>query len=288
MLRVIMNKYLYLFAIRRANTRWLLIVSLSLALPAFSNNVLATSVAGEQGESSSNECVVALHGLARSAASMKKLAEKLEQTGYTVANIDYPSRKYSLPELAESAVARGLESCERQGAGIVHFVSHSMGGILIRQYLQNTPIENLGRVVMLAPPNQGSEVVDALRDTPGFELLNGPAGLKLGTDAASIPRSLGPATFDLGVVAGTRSINLLLSTYLPDPDDGKVSVASAQLQGMCDFITVAVSHPFIMRDEAVILQVIHYLSKGRFSKESDTEINQWQGDELPSHCTPAR
>lgn len=233
-----------------------------------------------------NQCVIALHGLARSAASMKKLVAELEHTGYTVANIDYPSREYTIPELAESAVQRGLDSCQHQGADVVHFVSHSMGGILIRQYLKTNEIENLGRVVMLAPPNQGSEVVDALRDTPGFELLNGPAGLQLGT--GGIPGTLGPATFDLGIIAGTRSINLLLSTYLPDPDDGKVSVASAQLEGMCDFLTVEVSHPFIMRDNAVIEQVIYYLSSGQFSRDANTVVESDKPNKiLPSHCSLA-
>lgn len=244
------------------------------------------AAAGSPTSGSGSECVIALHGLARSAASMKKLVAELEQAGYSVANIDYPSRKYTVAELADSAVASGLDSCEQQGAEVVHFVSHSMGGILIRQYLETRPIEHLGRVVMLAPPNQGSEVVDALRDTPGFEMLNGPAGLQLGTDAGSIPRKLGPATFDLGVVAGTRSINLLLSTYLPDPDDGKVSVSSAKLQGMCDFLAVEVSHPFIMRDDGVIEQVIHYLSAGQFLRDSTTAVKADEvSDALPPHCS---
>jgi hypothetical protein len=120
--------------------------------------------------------------------------------------------------------------------------------------------------VMLAPPNHGSEVVDNLRDIPGFAALNGPAGLQLGTEATSVPNNLGPVTVDTAVIAGTTSINLLLSNYLPNPDDGKVSVASARLEGMCAFLTMPVSHPFIMSDEAVIEQVIRYLNSGQFTQ----------------------
>ena len=278
-----------LFAVLPARCRLGVLLPLWMILTGLSNAAAAENPDGRNLDvGRGSECVVALHGLARSAASMKKLVTELEQAGYSVANIDYPSRKFTISELAHSAVATGLDSCEQHGAEVVHFVSHSMGGILIRQYLETQSIEHLGRVVMLAPPNQGSEVVDALRDTPGFELLNGPAGLQLGTDAGSIPSTLGPATFDLGVVAGTRSINLLLSTYLPDPDDGKVSVASARLQGMCDFLAVGVSHPFIMRDDDVIEQVIHYLSNGQFSRDSDSAVESEENSSaLPRHCSAA-
>jgi len=237
------------------------------------------------------ECVIALHGLARTAASMEKMAEELAEHGYRVANVDYPSREKTVEELAAPAIQEGLETCQAEGASRVHFVTHSMGGILVRQYMNGHTIENLGRVVMLAPPNQGSEVVDALRDTPGFEAINGPAGMQLGTKVTDVPRSLGPVAFDLGVIAGTRSINLVLSTYLPDPDDGKVSVDSAQVEGMCDFLALPVSHPFIMRDDDVIAQVIHYYQSG-FFKDTEAEDNAGKtattvaSDELPAHCTP--
>lgn len=238
-----------------------------------------------------SECVIALHGLARSAASMEKLVEAVASAGYLVANIDYPSREKTVNVLAGLAVKQGLDACRQQGAETIHFVSHSMGGILIRQYLKENSLDNLGRVVMLAPPNQGSEVVDALRDTPGFELINGPAGMQLGTGADDVPRTLGSASFDLGVIAGTRTINLILSTYLPDPDDGKVSVASARVAGMCDFLTVEVSHPFIMKSDEVIEQVLHYFANGRFSRKSAigsvSSSASESADTLPVHCTQA-
>lgn len=167
---------------------------------------------------------------------MDQLASAFTERGYRVANVDYPSREHRIEELAEIALSEGLRACQVAAHGQIHFVTHSLGGIILRYYLAQHRIPNLGRVVMLAPPNRGSEVVDSFGQLPGFELLNGPAGAQLGTDAASIPLRLGPVDYPVGVIAGTRSINPLLSTALPDPDDGKVSVERAKVEGMTDFI----------------------------------------------------
>lgn len=233
-----------------------------------------------------DECVIVLHGLARTAKSMVKMAAALSESGYIVANVDYPSREKTVQELASPAIQSGLKQCEKQGATTMHFVTHSMGGILVRQYLSEHTLENLGRVIMLAPPNQGSEVVDKLGDMPGYELLNGPAGLQLGTDVDSVPLLLGPVDFDLGIIAGTRSVNLVLSTLLPNQDDGKVSIARAQIEGMCDFLVLEVTHTFIMKNDEVINQVLHYLGHGYFSRTNQTNIQALQLPAMvpPSHC----
>ncbi|MCC5452606.1 alpha/beta hydrolase [Rheinheimera sp. UJ51] len=210
------------------------------------------------------ECVILLHGLARSADAMQVLEKRLQQAGYVVSNVDYPSTQYPIEQLAALAIEQGLRYCQQQSAQPVHFVTHSLGGILVRYYLTQQPIAHLGRVVMLGPPNQGSEVVDNLKDVPGFELLNGPAGQQLGTDEASVPRRLGPVDFELGVIAGTQSINLLLSTLLPNPDDGKVSLESTKVKGMTDFIALPTTHPFMMKNDAVIAQTLYFLQHGEF------------------------
>jgi len=211
-----------------------------------------------------NECAILLHGLARSDSSMKTMAVELTNAGYTAINYDYPSTQYSVEKLADDAISEALSLCPDQAT--VHFVTHSMGGILVRQYLSTQTIENLGRVVMLGPPNKGSEVVDTLHDMPGYELLNGPAGHQLGTDIESIPNKLGPADFELGIIAGTRSINLILSTMLPSTDDGKVTVENTKLDGMKEHIALPVTHPFMMKNKDVIEQVIHFLKSGTFKQ----------------------
>ena len=197
---------------------------------------------------------------------MEALEERLLKEGYSVSNVDYPSRDYPIETLSKIAVEKGLNYCKRRASEKINFVTHSLGGILVRHYFASNKLHNLGRVVMLGPPNQGSEVVDQLKNAPGFELINGPAGRQLGTNFSSIPRALGPVDFELGVIAGTQSINLILSTMLPDPDDGKVSVDSTKVEGMADFIALPTTHPFMMRNEAVIDQTVYFLKNGSFKK----------------------
>ncbi len=213
----------------------------------------------------SADCVVFLHGLARTSKSMAVVAAAFDAQGYRVANVDYPSRKKPVEELAKIAVDKGVDQCEAGAAEKVHFVTHSLGGVLVRYYFEHNQLVQLGRVVMLAPPNKGSEVVDKLSNVPGYFLLNGPAGLQLGTGEGSIPSTLGPVTYPVGVIAGTRTINFLLSQFLPNPDDGKVSVENTKVEGMVDFIELPVSHPFIMRDDAAIAQALAFITSGKFT-----------------------
>jgi len=208
------------------------------------------------------ECVILLHGLARTKRSLSELQAALTDAGYHTVNNGYPSTKHKIEKLAKDAIPGALALCP--SGTKIHFVTHSMGGILVRRYLSTKKIANLGRVVMLAPPNKGSQVVDNLKDFPGFSLMNGPAGRQLGTEKRSVPNSLGPAEFELGIIAGTRSINLILSMMLPNPDDGKVSVENTKLEGMSDHITLPVTHPFMMKNKDVIKQVIHFLKNGVF------------------------
>ena len=219
------------------------------------------------GVASAADCVVLLHGLARTAMSMNPMQRALAEEGFETANIDYPSRDYSIEQLAGIAIPEGLEACRaKDGIDRIHFVTHSLGGILLRQHLSKESIADLGRVVMLGPPNQGSAAVDELRDMPGFEWLNGPAGLQLGKGAESVPLKLGPATFELGVIAGNRTIDPITSSVLENPDDGRVSVADTRLDGMADFVEVDHSHAFMMRMGEPIRLTIRFLTNGTFDE----------------------
>lgn len=217
------------------------------------------------------DCVILLHGLARTSDSMRPMAEALQAQGYRVVNLDYPSRQWPIAVLAQKAIPTALTQCRTQATTRIHFVTHSLGGILLRQYLQQNRITELHRVVMLAPPNKGSEIVDHLKNLPPFDWLNGPAGSELGTSANDLPQQLGAVNFELGVIAGTTSINLLLSLYLPNPDDGKVSLESTKVEGMRDFIALPVSHPFIMKDKDTMAQVIYFLQQGHFLHEATAQ-----------------
>ena len=214
-----------------------------------------------------DEYVVLLHGLARTSDSMNKMEKALAKEGYKAINFDYPSREHEIAELAEMAVGGAIEQCNRQNAEKIHFVTHSLGGILVRAYLTDHKVPNMGRTVMLAPPNRGSEVVDKLKHVPGFKFINGPAGLQLGTGEEGVPSGLGPANFEVGIIAGTQSINVILSMLIPSKDDGKVSLERVHLENESDFLSLPVSHAFIMKDDDVIKNVIHFLKTGAFIEE---------------------
>ena len=210
------------------------------------------------------DLVVVLHGMGRTKLSMAWRAGRLEQQGYDVLNFSYPSTCGS-DAGSTTHLQQELQSQLTARAGQVHFVTHSLGGIVVRAYLKQHPPTNLGRVVMLSPPNQGSEVVDRLRDNFLYRLATGPAGQELGTEKTSTPNTLGEVDFPLGVITGDRSFNPLFSAWLSGPNDGKVSVRRAKVSGMTDFLVVPHSHSFIMRSSAVARHVVHFLAHGKFS-----------------------
>jgi len=213
---------------------------------------------------SAPEAVILLHGLCRSSHSMARMESALAGAGYQVQNVSYPSRTASIQQLADDAIGGAVARCRRNGAVRVDFVTHSLGGIMVRSYLARHDLPSLGRVVMLAPPNRGSEVVDKLGGWFLFKWINGPAGNELGTDTNSVPNRLGPVTYPVGVIAGDRSINWINSLLIPGRDDGKVSIERTRLAGMSDHIVIHATHPFIMKNREAIRQTIQFLRTGVF------------------------
>jgi triacylglycerol lipase len=226
--------------------------------------------------SPTQEYVVLLHGLCRSSRSMQVMATALRERGYRVLNRDYPSRSAPIDELSESVVGQALADCRNHGATKIHFVTHSLGGILVRSYFTRHSAENVGRVVMLGPPNQGSELVDRLGPSPLFLLINGQAGRELGTGAASLPNRLGSPSYCVGIIAGNRSINWINSWLIPGPDDGKVSVERTRLRGMTDHIVIPATHPFMMRNPEAIRQTVRFLRWGKFEHGDRNEWIFWR------------
>lgn len=218
----------------------------------------ATTVSAE-----SQETVILLHGLGRTRWSFWRVEQALRHDGYRVINLTYPSRARSLEELSRDWLAPLVAA---QGAATrLHFVTHSMGGILLRCYLRDHALPNPGRVVMLAPPNAGSELADRLKPTWFYRTVNGPAGQQLGT--SGLPVVLGPwpaGAGELGVIAGDRSLNPLFSSWMPGPGDGKVTVARARLAGMTAFVTIHYSHTWLAWRGPVIAQIRAFLRTGRF------------------------
>ena len=216
---------------------------------------------------SAPETVVLLHGMARSSKAMNKMAKVLRRDGYEVINVDYPSTTASIEKQTEQ-IFTGLKP-QIENTETVHFVTHSMGGIILRQYLEDHDIPNLGRVVMLAPPSRGSEVTDKLGNVFLYKWINGPAGNQLGTGTNSLPLRLKDPAFELGIIAGDRTINPFLSMLIPGPDDGKVSLARVKPSCYTDYVQLHVTHPCMVWNKKVIQQTKQFIETGRFAPEEN-------------------
>ncbi len=217
--------------------------------------------------SESADTVVLIHGLGRSARSMAILSTRLANADFRVVRFGYPSRSEPIEALVDS-LEIFLDTCCAGDDSDVHFVTHSMGGLLVRSYLDQEGEPFTGRVVMLSPPNQGSEIVDAFADSPMLRHMLGPSGSRLGTGSTGIPGQLGPIDFELGIITGDRTLNPIGSWLIPGPDDGAVGVDRARIEGAADFKVVSATHTFIMNDQEVARDVVSFIRTGAFRNSS--------------------
>ena len=239
-------------------------VFLALAPPPALAFAPAVAEGQAQERSAPTHCVVLLHGIGGFGLILKLMELDLKKEGYVVANVSYPSLLEPIETLAAEAVEKGLDRCRAEGLARIHFVTHSMGGILVRQYLSTRKIEGLERVVMLAPPNRGSQVADFVGASPLNRVYEPEVLAQLGTGEASVARRLGPPDFELGVIAGTRNRRKLLPGTPTEPSDGVVTVEETKASSMKDFLEVPVTHTTIVWNEEVRRQTAHFLRNGRF------------------------
>ena len=216
-------------------------------------------------EVGNKEIIVLLHGLGRGNIAMWKLASRLEDAGYYVQRVGYSSLTQTPDQILED-VSEQINKCCVGQKQTVHFVGHSLGGLLIRAYLQDNKVSNLGRVVLMGTPNQGNEIVEKYRDSWWMQFA-GPTALALGTEEGSFPNTLKDPYYPVGVIAGeTDGDN---DEYLPGKDDGLVSVESTKLKnGMTDFIIIETGHSMMRYNEDVAKQTISFLQSGRFNHRS--------------------
>jgi pimeloyl-ACP methyl ester carboxylesterase len=190
----------------------------------------------------------------------------LDVAGFATLNLGYESRRKPLETLADD-IHPAITRFAGATPGLLHFVGHSMGGLVARAYLARYPTSRMGRVVMLGTPNGGSQIADRLGHLALYRAYFGPAGQQLGTrrDAAT-QAVLPPVTYPVGIIAGNRSIDPISSVFLlPGPNDGRVTVEDTKLDGMTDHIVIGTAHAFLPTDSRAIALTIAFLRNGQFA-----------------------
>lgn len=235
-----------------------------LVLINFSNPVVADEY--------NKELVVLLHGIGHSEWNMAGVEYALQKEGYSTLNIGYPSVDKKLSELSDFLDGRlDQEGVWEKGYNKVHFTTHSMGGLVVRTYLndrkKSISDKNLGRVVMLAPPHGGSEVADLLKDFPPYQWVFGPAGQELTTEQQIKTKT--DVYYDLGIIAGNKEWPYIIAAHIiPDASDGRVALEKTKLKGMKDHVTLSATHSFISWKPSVHKQIIYFLKHGKFKHAS--------------------
>lgn len=219
----------------------------------------------------SDNFVILVHGLRANSKTFLKMEKALLAEGYNICRVDYPSTEYTIEALADTVLIEAVHRCHQAGSDSLYFVGHSMGGILIRYFLQENEVSPLGKVVFISAPNHGTELVNKLEWSTLFQKFNGPGGMQLGAAEDDFIQSLELPDYNFAVIMSERSINPVESMLISGKDDGRVPIESARLEGMQDFVLVKTNHHFSMKNDATIKQVISYLKTGQFVKDLHTD-----------------
>lgn len=208
------------------------------------------------------EVVILVHGYGRSASAMWKLEQYFEQAGFQVRSVGYNSLIQGVPAIKKQ-LAKKLNKLLKHNTQKVHFVGHSMGGLLIRSYLGENQVNHLGNVVTMGSPNAGTPLADYFL-SKWYGFLGGPALKSLSAKGSPFLKSLPRPDYNLGVIAGVVH-RASREHLLPGKDDGLVPLQSTKVLGMKDFIVMPVSHYNMRYNQAVATQAIHFLQRGVFT-----------------------
>jgi pimeloyl-ACP methyl ester carboxylesterase len=209
----------------------------------------------------SGEMVFLLHGIGKGKMDMAPMARALRKQGYAVVNWHYPSTRYNIADLADKLAAE----VGKFPAYKIHFVTHSMGGIVVRTCLSRHPVQNVGRIVMIAPPSQGAELAKFFGDWPLYKFLLGPAGQDLKPADMGKCASAGVPSCEFGIIAGGTGKERGINPLLPGDNDGTVTVASTRLEGEKDFALVPYPHPVIQMMPKTAALTVSFLEHGTFA-----------------------
>lgn len=231
----------------------------------------APQLVGDPADEPVERWVFLLHGILMSKRSMGYLEERLKAAGFHVVNRSYPSTRLSIQENADFLRRRIQRHTAGAGNVEVNLVTHSMGGLVARQYLTHTPPPRFGALVQIAPPNQGSEKATRFKDFFFYRWVYKRTGQQLVTGLAGLQSELGYPDVRLGVIAGGTGDADGFSPAIPGDDDGTISVENTKLRTMDDHIVLRYSHAFIMKKRETADQVIAFLNRGRFRRANDSE-----------------
>lgn len=231
--------------------------------------LMSVSVSASAYAARDVNCVVLLHGLARTHHAMSSIESTLKQHDYFVINQDYPSTKKSISELANQNIQPMVDACLNHHPDHIMFVTHSLGGIVLQKYLENHTINNLTHIVMLSPPNHGSPLADILHTNRFYQKIMGPSGQELTTHYMHQKPAL-TRSYQIGIIAGNFNLIPFSNYFFRGENDGKVSVSSAHMEHMSDFIVLPVGHTFMMSNTRVKNQIVHFLRFSVFQHQPKT------------------
>ncbi len=218
-------------------------------------------------KSTSDEDVVfMLHGLGRNKSAMVLLGSRLMEAGFHVKQVGYHSLTQSPDEILAD-VTQQIQSYPVAPEQTINFVGHSLGGLMIRAYLDTNEVPNLGRVVLIGTPNKGTPIVDKFREEWWMKMA-GPMTLALGTDAESFPSTIGAPYYPIGLIAGVMT-DLENEQFMPGVDDGVVPLESVQLEGSRDMIIFEENHTAMRFNKEISDQTIAFLINGEFNRQKE-------------------
>lgn len=244
----------------------LMTIPLVIAACSLRKEVTAQSVSTQSN--SGSDYVVLLHGLWNKSSRLADFEDYFEGKNYQVLNLDYPSTEYSIEELEEKYLRPVLKAIPLNKGQRVHFVTHSMGGILLRQFFRENEFDPAGRVVMISPPNQGSQWADRLKESDFYRSMAGPAAFDLRTRNNNFLKNLGPANFYLGVIGGNKSYFEGSEDTLPGANDGMVTIESMKLDGMKDMVIIHEHHRGLTENQEAMEQAEYFIIHGKFNHSS--------------------
>lgn len=201
--------------------------------------------------------IVLLHGQGRTRLSMVVLGKRFRSAGYQTLNFPYNQTIRSLDEISGQLVEFIGQKVKTSD---YHLIGHSLGNVIIRNAFRKDYPAGLGKIVMLAPPNQPAHLAKRLKKNLIYRLFTGDSGQKLSEE--KFYRDLPIPRVPFGVIAGDKGQSLTFS----EPNDGVVTVGSTKLEGMADWILLHHGHTFIMNCKDTFEHCVRFVESGRFKQ----------------------